>query len=42
MGFATLLDGFHLANETRGSNVEFCVSGFDRWMDYNGVCRVLR
>lgn len=42
MGFATLLDGFHLANETRGSNVEFCVSGFDRWLVYNGACRVLR
>ena len=42
MGFATLLDGFHLANETRGSNVEFCVAGFDRWMVYNGACRVLR
>jgi capsid protein len=42
MGFATLLDGFGLANETRGSNVEFCVSGFDRWMVYNGACRVLR
>lgn len=41
-GFATLLDGFHLANETRGSNVEFCVSGFDRWLVYNGACRVLR
>lgn len=42
MGFATKLDGFHLANETRGSNVEFCVAGFDRWMVYNGACRVLR
>lgn len=41
-GYATLLDGFHLANETRGSNVEFCVSGFDRWLVYNGACRVLR
>lgn len=42
MGFATLADGFGLANETRGSNVEFCVAGFDRWMVYNGRCRVLR
>jgi hypothetical protein len=42
MGFATLLDGFGLANEVRGSNVEFCVAGFDRWMVYNGACRVLR
>ena len=25
-----------------GDNVEFCVSGFDRWMVYNGPCRVLR
>lgn len=25
-----------------GDNVEFCVSGFDRWMVYNGICRVLR
>ena len=25
-----------------GSNVEFCVSGFDRWYVYNGRCRVLR
>ena len=25
-----------------GNNVEFCVSGFDRWMVYNGRCRVLR
>lgn len=42
MGFATLADGFGLANETRGSNVEFCVAGFDRWLVYNGACRVLR
>ena len=26
----------------RGSNVEFCVSGFDRWNVYNAACRVLR
>lgn len=25
-----------------GDNVEFCVSGFDRWFVYNGGCRVLR
>jgi hypothetical protein len=25
-----------------GSNVEFCVSGFDRWNVYGGRCRVLR
>ena len=25
-----------------GDGVEFCVSGFDRWMVYNGRCRVLR
>ena len=24
-----------------GSNVEFCVSGFDRWHVYGGRCRVL-
>lgn len=24
-----------------GQNVEFCVAGFDRWMVYNGRCRVL-
>lgn len=41
MGFATLAAGFGLANETHGSNVEFCVSGFDRWFVYNGACRVL-
>ena len=31
MGFAGL-----------GSNVEFCLSGFDRWSVYDGRCRVLR
>jgi hypothetical protein len=31
MGFASI-----------GKNVEFCVSGFDRWYVYNGACRVLR
>ncbi|MGB3502163.1 MAG: hypothetical protein WBA44_11090 [Mesorhizobium sp.] len=31
MGFASV-----------GDNVEFCVSGFDRWNVYNGRCRVLR
>ena len=25
-----------------GSNVEFCISGFDRWNVYDGRCRVLR
>lgn len=25
-----------------GNNVEFCVSGFDRWNVYNASCRVLR
>ncbi|WP_048647699.1 hypothetical protein [Nitratireductor soli] len=25
-----------------GDNVEFCVSGFDRWNVYNAYCRVLR
>jgi capsid protein len=25
-----------------GRNVEFCVSGFDRWYVYNGACRVLQ
>ena len=25
-----------------GSNVEFCVSGFDRWNVYNSACRILR
>lgn len=25
-----------------GDNVEFCVSGFDRWNVYNGHCRILR
>ncbi|MFN4272935.1 MAG: hypothetical protein ACK4F5_08995 [Aliihoeflea sp.] len=25
-----------------GSNVEFCVSGFDRWYVYGGSCRILR
>lgn len=25
-----------------GSNVEFCVAGFDRWNVYNNNCRVLR
>ncbi|MBX3595995.1 MAG: hypothetical protein KF874_00350 [Rhizobiaceae bacterium] len=25
-----------------GSNVEFCVSGFDRWFVYSGGCRILR
>ncbi|MFC5384380.1 hypothetical protein ACFPLB_00145 [Aquamicrobium segne] len=25
-----------------GANVEFCVSGFDRWLVYNAGCRVLK
>ena len=25
-----------------GDNVEFCISGLDRWLVYNGSCRVLR
>jgi len=25
-----------------GSNVEFCVAGFDRWHVYSGNCRVLK
>ena len=25
-----------------GDNVEFCVSGFDRWNSYNSYCRVAR
>lgn len=25
-----------------GNNVEFCVTGFDRWYVYSGRCRVLR
>lgn len=25
-----------------GSNVEFCISGFDRWLVYGGHCRVLQ
>lgn len=25
-----------------GDNVEFCVSGFDRWLVYNASCRVLK
>jgi hypothetical protein len=33
-------DGMGLAG--MGDNVEFCVSGFDRWMVYNGRCRILR
>jgi hypothetical protein len=33
-------DGMGLAG--MGDNVEFCVAGFDRWMVYNGACRVLR
>lgn len=25
-----------------GDNVEFCLAGFDRWMVYDGGCRILR
>jgi hypothetical protein len=25
-----------------GDNVEFCISGFDRWNVYNNACRILR
>ena len=25
-----------------GDNVEFCISGFDRWNVYNNSCRILR
>ncbi len=25
-----------------GDNVEFCLSGFDRWNVYNNACRILR
>lgn len=32
-------DGMGLAGI--GDNVEFCVSGYDRWKVYNGRCRVL-
>lgn len=42
MGFAGALDAIGAADEVRGSNVEFCVSGFDRWLVYNGRCRILR
>jgi hypothetical protein len=33
-------DGMGLAG--MGDNVEFCISGLDRWLVYNGSCRVLR
>lgn len=42
MGFATFKARIGLADEVRGSNVEFCVSGYDRWNVYNGRCRILR
>jgi len=42
MGFAGALDALGMAGDVRGSNVEFCVSGFDRWLVYNGRCRILR
>ena len=36
-----LIEG-HMGFVGIGENVEFCVSGFDRWYVYNGRCRVLR
>ena len=33
-------DGMGLAG--MGDNVEFCISGLDRWLVYNGSCRILR
>ena len=33
-------DGMGLAG--MGDNVEFCISGLDRWLVYNGGCRILR
>ena len=42
MGFATFKARIGLADAVRGSNVEFCVSGYDRWYVYNGRCRILR
>jgi len=44
-GFATLNAGLGNVLPFRHvppDNVEFCVSGFDRWFVYNGACRVLR
>lgn len=36
-----LIEG-HMGFAGVGRNVEFCVSGFDRWYVYNGRCRILR
>ena len=42
-GFATLnRNGLLPASLVEPDNVEFCVAGFDRWLVYNGACRVLR
>ncbi len=51
-GTAQLSDGRHkkiwfLIEDHQGfagidDNVEFCVSGFDRWNVYNSYCRILR
>ena len=32
----------HAGFASIGDNVEFCVSGFDRWNVYNNGCRILR
>lgn len=43
MGFATINSrGLISSRLVQPDNIEFCVSGFDRWMVYNGACRVLR
>lgn len=42
MGFATFEKRIGKADFVRGANVEFCVSGYDRWNVYNGRCRILR
>ncbi|HEY5819786.1 MAG TPA: hypothetical protein VIU14_15580 [Mesorhizobium sp.] len=41
-GFATLNNGLLPSRLVAPDNVEFCVAGFDRWLVYNGACRVLR
>lgn len=43
MGFATANSHSFIPHALlEADNIEFCVSGFDRWMVYNGACRVLR
>lgn len=42
MGFATFVERIGQGDYVRGTNVEFCVSGYDRWNVYNGRCRILR